>query len=232
MKKPVLHSLFLLFILANLLGFTSCTKEVNLPTPHLGENYFPLQKGSWISYKVDSITWNDFFTPTQIDTFSFLIKLKIDTQFIDNEGNETYYWRKYYKTDSTAWELIKNYTITKKPERVETYEENLRYVKLAFPVKNTTTWDLNAFNTLKATSSYYDEYDVPKTINLIPYDSCVVVIHHDQESLINKSYHQEIYGKNIGLLYKNVVEVDKEVSGEWKRGYFYTYTIINKGIEN
>lgn len=232
MKRHIIHFLIPIFLFL-IIGFSiSCKKDTALAPPQLGENYFPIIKGSWISYKVDSITWNDFYTPIKIDTFSYFIKLKIDTQFIDNENRETYVWRKYYKTDSTNWELTKNYSINKMAERVETLEENMRYVKLAFPVKNSTQWDMNAFNTLDATSSYYDEYDVPKTINFETYDSCVVVIHKDDETLISKDYFKEIYAKDIGLLHKNVIEIEKEVSGTWKRGYSYSYTIIDKGIEN
>ncbi len=231
MKKNVLHLFPPVLALLLLVNFSSCKKDVKLPPPNLGENYFPVVKGSWITYKVDSISWNDFYTPVRIDTFSYFIKLKIDSQYIDNEGRTTYIWRKYYKMDSTAWELTKNYTINKLPERVETYEENMRFVKLAFPVKNTTTWDMNTFNTLEATTSYYDDYDVSKTINFNTYDSCAVVILKDQETLIDKNYHKEIYARNIGLLHKYVIEIEKEISGEWKRGFFYTYTLTNKGID-
>ena len=232
MKKQVFRFLLLVLTLSFLFNITSCKKDVNLPPPNLGENYFPIVMGSWSIYKVDSISWNDFFTPVKIDTFSYYIKLKIDSQFIDNEGRETYVWRKYYKTDSTSWELTKNYTINKLSDRVETYEENMRVVKLAFPVKNTTTWDMNAFNTFDPTSSYYEDYDIPKTINFITYDSCAIVIHKDQETLIDKNYYKEIYARNIGLLHKYVVEVEKEVNGQWKRGYFYTYNIIDRGVDN
>lgn len=88
---------------------------------------------------------------------------------------------------------------------------------------------MNALNVYKATSSFYDDYDIPRTINSHNYDSCAVVIHKNLETLISKDYHEEIYAKHIGLVYKKITEVEKTVNGEWKKGYSYSYTIIDKG---
>ncbi len=228
MSNKIPYHIILIFSLISLAAF-SCKKQETMPAPSSGRDYFPTELGSWISYKVDSITWNDFYTPVKVDTFSFFIKMKIDSQFVDDQGRTSFVWRKYYKTDSTSWELIKNYTITKTPVRVESYEENVRFIKMAFPVNATTTWDMNAFNSAKATSSYYDDYDIPETVNSHKFDSCAVVINADTETLISKDFYKEIYAKNTGLVYRSVTSVKKEMDGTWINGFQYSYIFMASG---
>lgn len=210
-----------------ILTFTSCKKDEDMPLPDLGTNYFPLKTGISITYKVDSITWNDFFNPVKIDSFSFYIRLDIDTVFYDNEGRESYYWRKYYRTDSTSWVLIKNYSITKTNLRAETFEENIRYIKLVFPLKNSTTWDMNAMNTLNLTESYYSEFDMPLNIGALHFDSTATVVHQSSETLISKDEYIEIYAKNLGLINRREISITKNISGKWTNGYSYEYTILS-----
>ena len=231
MDKRLLRYFTVFVLLPALAVVVSCKKDQTFPPPALGEDYLPLQKGSWISYKADSIVWNDFYTPVKIDTFSYYIKMVVDSSFTDNEGRTSFVWRKYYRTDTTSWEPVRNYTITKTAERVETYEENIRYIKMAFPVKNTTWWDLNAFNTFKATESYYDEYDIPLTINSKHYDSCATVIHKNLETLVSKEYHKEVFAKHIGLVYKEITSLSKEVTSDWKQGFSYKWVLTETGNE-
>lgn len=205
--------------------FFGCKKEAIMLNPDLGHNYFPVLSGTSITYKVDSITYNDFYTPVKVDTFSFYLRFDIDSSFTDSEGRITNYYRKFYKTDTSSWQLVHNYSITKTNFRVETYEENVRFIKLAFPVKNTTIWNMNALNFMNPTESYYSDFDIPKTYNNQLFDSTITIIHQDLETLISKEEYIEDYAKNIGLIYRHVVSISKDVSGKWKSGYIYSYTI-------
>lgn len=212
-----------------MISFPSCKKETIMLPPDLGEKYFPIKQGSWISYKVDSIVWNNFYTPVKIDTFSFYLKMKIDSQYTDNEGRTIYYYRKYYSLTNSNWQLSKNYSINKTAQRIETFEENYTYIKMVFPVKNSTIWDMNAFNIFDKTESYFQNYDVSKTYNGEFFDSCAVVNHQNLETLISKNYHEEVYGKNIGLLYKKLIKIEKAINGTWNNGVSCTYSIVGRG---
>lgn len=46
----------------------------------MGYDYFPTETGKYVTYKVDSIVYDDFYIPVKIDTFSFLIKEVIDAE--------------------------------------------------------------------------------------------------------------------------------------------------------
>ncbi len=210
-----------------LLLVTGCKKEETLLITNNYDQYFPINPDKAIIYKVDSITWNDFFTPVKIDTFSYFIKFQIGEKFIDDEGRESYYYRKYYRTDTTSWEFRKNYAITKTAVRVELLEENIRFIKMVFPINNSIQWDMNAMNILNSTNSYYSEFDEPLTLNNFNFDSTLTIIHQDLETLIGKDFHKEIYSKHTGLIMQEVVAIEKSTNGSWKKGYKYVYTILS-----
>ena len=215
-----------------LLAFTlvvlaSCGKDEVLQGVDIGQDYFPVNQGSSITYKVDSIVWNDFYTPVQVDTFSFYIRMMVDDTFTDDEGRTAYYYRKYYRNDTSTWQLIKNHALVKTSQHVETKEDNFTFVKIAFPVNSTTTWDMNSKNALDPTSSYFFDYHIPYTINGNSFDSTAVVIHKDLETLIGKDYHKEIYAKHLGLIYREEIAIEKESNGQWKNGYSLLYTLLS-----
>jgi hypothetical protein len=206
---------------------SACNKDEDFPKVDLGHDYFPLVMGSSITYEVDSIIWNDFFTPVKVDTFSFYIRMLIDSVFIDNQGRKAYYFRKYYKTDTTSWRLVKNYSLVKNEWHVEQREENIPYLKMAFPVNHTNTWDMNAMNSYTATNSYYLDFHIPSTVGGQNFDSTAIIIHQDLESLIGKDYHKEIFAKHLGLIYKEQISIEKSTSGQWLNGFSLKYSYLS-----
>ncbi|MBN2747581.1 MAG: hypothetical protein JXR34_12715 [Bacteroidales bacterium] len=212
----------LFFVLAS-----GCKKEESLQITNNYDQYFPINSEQSIVYKVDSITWNDFFSPVKIDTFQYFIKFQIGEKFTDEEGRESYYYRKFYRTDTTSWVFKKNFAITKTAARVELLEENIRFIKMVFPINNSIQWDMNAMNILSATSSYYSEFDEPMSLNNYNFDSTLTIIHQDLETLIGKDYHKEVYSKHTGLIFQEVVDIEKNTNGSWKKGYKYIYSILS-----
>lgn len=53
----------------------------------------------------------------------------------------------------------------------EKVEENVRFVKLAFPVKDEQVWNGNAQNTLDGWNYSYQFFDRPRTVGGITFDS-------------------------------------------------------------
>jgi len=90
------------FIIIVGLSILSCEKST-LPAEDLGENYFPLQTGSWVEYQIDSIVYDDFFTPVKIDTFSISAKFEIGESYKNAEGKLNYRWIKHTKNDTTKY---------------------------------------------------------------------------------------------------------------------------------
>jgi hypothetical protein len=211
--------------------FFQCKEESDLPPADLGLNYFPVESGTYIIYDVDSVFYDDF--TMQVDTFIFQVKEYIESDFIDNEGRTSQRIEKYYREkESDDWELIKVYFATRTENRAERVEENMRFIKLGFPVDFSNRWNGNALNTEDELEYEYTEIDVPYSINTLNFDSSLSVLHEEFVTLISEDYEAEVYARNVGLVYKKYVHVEKEITtGEIKKGYDYSYSIVEYGKE-
>ena len=232
--KNYLLLLFSIF----LISFYGCKKDKETPAVDLGYNYFPNEIGRYVIYQVDSISYNDFFTPVKIDTAHFQIKEVIESHFADNLGRESERIERYVRSnDSLPWVLRDVWYHTRTSVSAEKIEENVRFVRLTFPVELNHKWNGNAYNPIGKYEYEYKAVDVAKTVNGLRFDSTLTVNQILDSNLIEKKYQLEIYAKNVGMIYKRFVDVqDKSTSIEPKPlseridiGCDYTYRIIAFG---
>ena len=135
-----------------LLFFSSCKKETELPVD-MGYKYFPVNTGHWVTYDVDSISYNDF--TGQVDSFTFQIREVVESVFTDNEGRETQRLERYKRwNDTSAWFLKDVWMVNLTATTAEKVEENIRIIKLIFPPKDNEKWDGNLYNTIRCTELY------------------------------------------------------------------------------
>ena len=163
--RQIIILLFLLVVIAS--GIFSCKKDGKVP--NMGYNYFPDKQGMYVVYDVDSFYYDDF--NDVVDTTKFLLKEKIESIYTDNQGRPTIRlerYVKYYDTlvpySSMPWTLRDIWAENKTASTTEKVEENQRYIKLAFPVKEAQTWDGNAQNNLGADNYSYYFYDQARNI--------------------------------------------------------------------
>ena len=214
--------------------FFSCKKDEVIKPLDIGYNYFPVDTGFWVEYKVDSIVWNDFYPdddPRHIDTFSFKIKEYNESNFIDNEGRLALRIERYKKSsDTTNWFLKDVWFANKSSDAAEKVEENERFIKLVFPVKEGAIWHGNAFNTWDVWDYEYQNVDTYTQINGISFDSSLTVLQADEFNLIARVYSVEKYVRNIGLVYKEYINVETNpVDLSIKNGLKYKLEIIGWG---
>lgn len=210
----------LLFISAIFfLGVSSCKKDP-ASAPDLGYNYFPDQAGSYVIYNVDSFYYDDFYNPSKIDTTRFQLKEKIESVFTDGEGRPALRLERYVKYYDPAvpysqmsWTLRNVWTETKTLRTAEKVEENVRYIKLAFPVKESQEWNGNAQNTLGAENYKYNFFDKARTIGNIRFDSVLQVDQYDELDLVHRKHYEEKYARNVGLIFKRVIDISSQPDG-------------------
>lgn len=190
--------------------FSGCKKDEHI-TVDQGYDYFPLKAGHTIIYDVDSIVYDDFFTPVKIDTFKYQIKEIIESFFIDGQGREAWRLERYIQTDTTSWEIRQVWTAALTATTAEKVEENLRYIKIAFPVKENKTWNGNSYNNLPSQEYRVEELNTPAQISTYSFEETLKVLQGDEENLIEKFYSEERYARNVGLVYKELVDVKKEI---------------------
>ena len=198
--------------LVGLIGLVGCTKEQHLAPMDLGYGYFPNTVGKYVIYDADSIVRNSYTHKT--DTFTYQLKEVIASMFTDNSGRPTQRIERYTRpyTGDTTW-VLKNVWMgnltTLNAQRVES---NTRYIKLVFPVNLNQYWNGNAYNNSPDSllTYNYGTANVPFVIGNQHFDSTCTVIQRNDSTLLSKHYSIEVYAKNVGMIYKNYVNVSTD----------------------
>lgn len=223
MKKALFFISILLIILA-----VSCKKDKVLPPVDMGYNYFPINIGHWVAYQVDSIVWDDF--TQKIDTFHYKIKELVESEFTDAEGRITQRIERYIKINDTSdWQIKNVYYWNRTPSVGEKTEQNIKYARLIFPVVKNEKWNGNMYNFFESQNYKYTYIDKADDYNGISFDSTLSVLQKDEEYAISKDYQEEIYARNVGMIYKRYTSVATKPTGEITKGVDYQYVIISYG---
>lgn len=227
--NKVSYIISLLIIL--LIAYYSCKRDTIKPLD-VGYGYFPTNVGHWVLYQVDS-THYDSFSHGKATHFHYQIKELIQSTFLDL-SNRTTQRIERYETMDTIPTFLKDVWVSNLTNiDAEKVEENIRYIKLVFPVTGNQTWNGNAYNTLGEQDYQYSNVNVPYTINGLSFDSTVNVIQGNDSNLVAVQNESEMYAKHVGLIYKRFRNVEKlpdtsrvdSVLG----GVDYTYKIISFG---
>ncbi|MEO8151012.1 MAG: hypothetical protein ABI723_25485 [Bacteroidia bacterium] len=203
-------SAILLFFIC--LAIFSCKKNSTTETPYLGYSYFPDNVGHYIIYDVDSVEKDGF---TGIVTHStYQIKEIIESVFTDNQGRPTLRIERYRK-DSVYypdWTIYNVWTANLTATTAERFENNIRYIKLTFPVQNGKTWNGNAMNTDVEEDYEYTGIHEQMTINNLTFDSVTTVLQADELfNFVSPKYKQEQYAAGVGLVYRKKLELQTQI---------------------
>lgn len=233
MKKIITYTSVILFFIS---GIYSCKKDSETTPPDLGYEYFPDDVGKYIIYEVDSIGYDDFL-PSPPDTTRYLLKEFVESIFIDNSGRPTMRIERYKKMynpsvpyDSLPWILSDIWTANRTATTSEKVEENIRYIKLVFPVAKGKEWNGNVFNTLGQKEYEMTSIDKPATIGGLLFDSVITVTQYLQKTFIDTIIEEEKFAKHIGLIYKKQDSIYTGGTNPVKRiGRRFTQKIISYG---
>jgi len=205
MKQLV--NICMLFILAGV-TLLACKKDNSVSSAvNFTYNYFPDEIGSYVIYEVDSIAQDD--KSNKRDTTRYLLKELIASDFLDNSGRPTLRIERYYKFynknipyDSMNWIGPRVWFANKTAYSAEKVEENVRYLKLSFPLSKGEKWNGNVYNTFGEKEYEVKSLDVPEIINNVHFDSVVTVRQLEKIDFIEYIYEAEKYARNVGLIYK------------------------------
>ncbi len=227
----------LLVLITGMVSFFACKKDESTTTVDLGYNYFPLNIGSEKIFQVDSIGWLGFtFNPqdstVEIDTVSYQVKEIVESFFTDNSGRNTARIVRYRRADSShPWEIYKISSANLTATTGETFEDNTRYIKLVFPVKENETWHGNAFNSKDSSVVWeysYENVNEPSSINSLSFDSTLTVLQYEEDNCVNYRNYTEKYAAGVGLYSKEYR--DYEVifcSTRPKNGFIYKESLLS-----
>jgi len=195
----------------------SCNKSNPLVTDTPAD-YYPMHLGNYIIYRMDSLK---FINVGSKDTIiSYLAKEVVEDSITDNLGQPSFRVVRYLSdtTGTTGWTPSIAYMVTPLKGSVEVVENNLRFIKLVTPVQDWISWLGNAHIDTKSDTSqvpYMDGWNytyaktgqpynvlegtIPLTVTVNEADA---VTGSANGSFTQTVYCVEIYGKNIGPIYK------------------------------
>ena len=234
---------YLLPLLIIILFFTSCKKESEILIPTTVNDYYPLEIGKYINYDLDSTLFLSFGTVRTI--ISYKAQDRVTDSIKDNLGRSSFRVNRYIRKDATLpWAYSTTFLVTNTGGSIELVENNLRFVKLAFPIKQDFTWKGNTFintTSLEPDLRYLDNWDytydsinAPLNFNGITIDSTLKVMERDEFTgqdpsvpgtlYAEKNYSVEKYGIGIGLIYREFIHWVYQ-GKENGRGYYEGYGI-------
>lgn len=220
-----------LLIIICICFLASCTKEntIEVSTTNYFYQYFPTDSGIIRYYQADSIFW-DANNQAALDTISYEIKEVIAGNYFDNENEICQRIERYKKDVNGNWIIWKVLSDKRIQFNAERYIDNIRFIKLKFPLNTTEKWNGNALNTLDA--QYYQITDVhqPENINTLAFDSVCTVLQDDYIDATRQFYGMEKYAARIGMIYhreKNIATIPTSQGIIIRGGYDYTEKIIS-----
>jgi hypothetical protein len=190
------YKYFLTYCTIVLLAIVACSEETITPPASLfGSNFFPMQKGHTVDYKVKQITYKEF-DPT--DTLIYYLREEIGDTIPDLVGEgATQKLFRYTRNDTlSTWQLDSVWTVSYDFNRIIKSENNIAFIKLALPLNASSNWNGNALNYLGTQNYLLEDFLLPKA----DFDRTIKVIHRQDSSLVDKKIQWEIYAENVGMI--------------------------------
>ncbi|PKP49034.1 MAG: hypothetical protein CVT95_03770 [Bacteroidetes bacterium HGW-Bacteroidetes-12] len=223
-----LKYIFLLLITIYLISCRSDNDAVI--NPNLNHNYAGLAVGNFVIYNVDSIVYDDF--TASVNTFQFQIKEKIESQLVDLEGDNSFRIERYRKEkDSINWVLIDVWSSKLVATNYQKVEENVRFIKLVFPIRANKTWNGNIKNNLGEQQYQFTSIHQPEVVGGFALDSVSTVLQAEDINLISENLFEEKFATNIGMVYKRELSRKRNSLSDPWLGKDVTMTLVAYGKE-
>lgn len=248
MRKNIL--LIPTLALSILVMLSSCEKSTGtVDEERIGHDYQPLATGKYILYDVDSIYWDDFLR-AEIHVQSQQRYDVVDS-FIDNEGRVS--WTiNVLSRQSEDFPFTPDHVIHVTPTNnfIEFSQKNLTFLNMTFPVQEGVSWNglakiatedpaLPEFNSdgwkftfanvglpFNTGNNYF-----AKTATVNQIDEQLNDPETDSMAFAFKNYSQEIFGYDVGMIYKERIYWVFQPSPGGS-GYRKGYGVIMRAIEH
>lgn len=251
MRKVIIP---LALFLSGTLFFSSCKKEsVNLSELENGKGFYPLEIGKYVVYDVDSLVYNDQLKATIPSQCQ--LRYNVSDTFRDDQGQLAYVINILYrKTAADAYVPHDILYASVHGSQLVITEQNLRFIKLTFPVENGNTWNGNALiplgdkNNIQYDNSHwnyvYSDFNHSYNTGLKLFQHTVTVNEIDDQ-LNNpdvdstmeayKNYAQEVYANNVGMIYRERIYWTFQPSSDGQTGgsgYRKGFSVIMRAVDH
>lgn len=218
-----------------LLSLAACGEDETKPVSDA--DYFPLRKGF---YQIYNASETKYFNIGDSQSRTFQLKTEVVDSFVNQEGGYTYtVHRSERDTPSGDWIFTDIWSVRMTPANVVVSEENMPYIRIAFPAVTNRVWDGNALNSLEADeyvlAATGKKYQLETGEEVGPY---IQIVQEDAyDSILFMDRRQEIYVRGIGLVKQDYTVIEYcSTQGECDlgtkvidNGRIYVQTLIEYG---
>lgn len=213
--------LLLLVVAVLVLALQFCKKKNDHFSLIPVNEYYPLEVGKYIVYRMDSTVFENFGTERKV--LSRQVRDLVDAEITDNNNRKSYRIRRMTRNADGTGDWVDNSTfmVTPLANSIEIVENNLRTIKLKAPVKDFAYWKGNSYiNTIEDLAFMRDwdytfqdvgqPYTVPAGViensaTVLQYFSATGDPVFSPTSYADSTYSVEVYGQDIGLIYKDFI---------------------------
>lgn len=221
------------------------------------QRYFPLQLQQPVIYQIDSVVY-DFGVNGAIlvNSSTTFVKEVITDTLRDSQGRLQWKVEQFERTsDTLPWEIKRIWSAEMNGSQAIRTEENLRFLRLVFPMDRRSEWDGNlwidanreiqiAGERMRPFTGWNYEVDsinIPRQVGTFSFDSTLVITEVDETNIIERRLSRCVYAKNIGLVWKEQWILDSQYCNQspppadcetkpWEqkaeRGYLYRQKVI------
>lgn len=204
----MIHARLILFAAVAGIALVSCKKDEQPDPVDLGYDYFPTEVGKWVEYKVDSM-WRDDASAVW-DSVSYQLLERIVEEYSDLEGRSARRIERFIKNANDEWVIRDVWTATRNSTAAELTEEDVRRLKLSFPVRNTRSWDINVYNVEDELKVACREEGTPWSNVALTFPATVLVKNTRPIDFVFDKTFEERYAKDVGLVYKLWVDLETQ----------------------
>ena len=203
----------------------TCEESVDTDKVQFGYEYFPLEVGQYRIYEVDSIVYDPIGGGTVIDSTKTFFREIIADTLIDNTGATVFRVERYQrKNNDLPWNIQKVLILSRDESRAFWIEDNLRFIKMVFPVEAGKSWDGHVFfdptlivpvagesiELFKDWSYQIRAVNQPIQIGDFVFNEVVTISNADSENLIELRQSTEQYAKGVGLISRELFILDTQ----------------------
>jgi hypothetical protein len=195
----------------------ACSSNDPVAIP-LVSDYFPLKKGAYQVYSVDSIV----IAQNVEAPYHYEIMTSVTDSFPNGDGHFTYVMQRSKRlTAASAWTSVGSWSARVNKFQAVVNEGNISYLKMASPMGNGKAWDGNVLNILGGTEKCLDRDSFACDIYTMeafaqpfpappgqPFDNTVTIVQNDNKDLIVAlDKRSEVYALKTGLVYREIIRL-------------------------
>lgn len=187
-----------------------CSDQESVPPeriiPEAHRDYIRLKAGMQLTYRLDSIIYDDF--AETIDTTTYMVVDEVLEKLADSNGSRRFQLKRTVKPYQESRVLSSElYSARITPDEYQVFRNNVRKLKLSFPLEEKKRWDGNAYSSRDSQIYRVSTIHEAATVSGRRYDSTLMVIEEQDENLIELNAARTRYAKHVGQIFREQINL-------------------------